>query len=285
MEGSMARRILLVVLALCASSWGLRAAERATFILADGQRVSGTLDPHGNASGSELSLAVGAGEIQTFDFGEVAVIDFAGGSPKASELAALPSSGHMLAMRNGGLRMGRMAGIVNGDTVVWEEEGGARRNIRVRQIARVYLDPDSARYTYRYSGPRPGDRQGYGSRRSAQPLVSEVVVPGDQPWTDTGVDVIRGDVLRFDDQGGITFITGPNNAANAGGKAQIKSDKYPVPSAGVGALIGKVGIDGTPFLVGAGNRPVAMPASGRLWLGVNDDNFSDNSGAFRVTIR
>ena len=28
-----------------------------------------------------------------------------------------------------------------------------------------------------------------------------------------------------------------------------------------------------------------MPASGRLYLGVNDDELSDNSGAFQVTVR
>ena len=106
----------------------------------------------------------------------------------------------------------------------------------------------------------------------------------DLPWTDAGLDVIRGDVYRFNDLGGIAFIHGPNNTANAGGKTEMKSDRYPVPSAGVGALIGKVGMSGTPFLVGAGNRPITMSAGGHLWLGVNDDNFSDNSGVFKVTI-
>jgi hypothetical protein len=27
-----------------------------------------------------------------------------------------------------------------------------------------------------------------------------------------------------------------------------------------------------------------MPAAGRLFLGINDDNFNDNSGEFRVEI-
>lgn len=282
----MARQILLVALMVCVSNGGLRAAERATFILTDGQRVSGTLDPSGDSNDGEFSLVVGARESRTFNANEVAVIDFAGGSPRANELAALPSSSHMLAMRNGGLRMGRLIGIVNGDTAIWQEGGSVRRsNLPIRQIARVYLNPDGAREAYGSGGSQrsTGYRQGYAGRRN-QPLASALIVQGDQPWTSTGVDVMRGDVLRFDDEGGIAFISGGNNMANAGGKTEIKSDQYPVPSAGVGALIGKIGMNGRPFLVGAGNRPITMPASGPLWLGVNDDNFSDNSGAFTVTI-
>ena len=150
----MARRILLVALAVCVSSWALSAAERATFILTDGQRVSGTLDPRGDSSGAELRLVGGGTRRQTFNVDEVAVIDFSGGSPGANELAALPRRGHMLPMRNGRMQVGSLVNVVNGDTVVWREEGGAQRNIPVRQIARVYLNPNNARDTFKYSGTR-----------------------------------------------------------------------------------------------------------------------------------
>ena len=50
----------------------------------------------------------------------------------------------------------------------------------------------------------------------------------------------------------------------------------------MGALIGRIG-NGAPF--GIGNQTnVPMPASGMLFLGVNDNNFDDNSGEFRVEI-
>ena len=51
----------------------------------------------------------------------------------------------------------------------------------------------------------------------------------------------------------------------------------------VGALLGRVG----PVAVFAiGNQTsVPMPADGRLFLGVNDDNVSDNQGEYTVDVR
>jgi len=45
-------------------------------------------------------------------------------------------------------------------------------------------------------------------------------------------------------------------------------------------LIGRVG-NGQPFAIGA-ETDVTMPASGRLYLGVNDDYVRDNTGDFIV---
>ena len=47
----------------------------------------------------------------------------------------------------------------------------------------------------------------------------------------------------------------------------------------VGALLGKVG-NSAPFAIGMQTQPLVMPASGRLMLGVNDNELSDNSGFF-----
>ena len=56
----------------------------------------------------------------------------------------------------------------------------------------------------------------------------------------------------------------------------------PLPNAFAGALIGRID-NGRPF--GIGNlTSVEMPASGILYLGVNDDNVSDNSGQFQVVV-
>jgi hypothetical protein len=61
----------------------------------------------------------------------------------------------------------------------------------------------------------------------------------------------------------------------------------PVPSAGVGALIGytRTG-DGQnqPFFIG-GQLTWTASSNGRLYLAVNDDNYNDNSGSFTVRIR
>jgi hypothetical protein len=50
-----------------------------------------------------------------------------------------------------------------------------------------------------------------------------------------------------------------------------------------GGLIARVG-DSGPFFFGDGGSLGQVPASGRLFLGVNDDFLRDNSGEFRVVI-
>jgi len=294
----MARRILAVALALCLGGMALRAAERATFILTSGERISGTVVFHTNTRedliDNDFSLAVTPGQPeQIFHYDQVAVIDFIGGTPRNTELAALPENGHLMAMRNGDTVRGHFVNLIGGDTVRWQDENGSTRELPIRDVARIYLNPQSARNTFNYRGPRNGgnaqngqntQNSAYAYGRNFQIVKQDLNVQANTPWTDTGMDVMQGDVFRFDAQGDIIFIQGSNNTTNAGGKADVKSDKYPVASAGVGALIGKVGTNGAPFLIGNNRGAVTIPATGRLWLGVNDDGFSDNSGAFRVTI-
>jgi hypothetical protein len=55
-----------------------------------------------------------------------------------------------------------------------------------------------------------------------------------------------------------------------------------MPDAPAGALIGRID-NGQPFLIGR-NTSVRMPSDGTLFLGINDDNVSDNSGDFRVLL-
>ncbi len=113
--------------------------------------------------------------------------------------------------------------------------------------------------------------------------VSGIAVLADSPWTDSGIGVRVGQMVRFEVQGRVLFsqdnssLTGPNGA-------HVGGSRFPVPEAGVGALIGKIGPTGRPFLIGANTQPIRMPATGRLMLGVNDEYFDDNSGAFRVNV-
>lgn len=58
---------------------------------------------------------------------------------------------------------------------------------------------------------------------------------------------------------------------------------YPVRNMPVGGLIGRID-NGPAFAIGSTASPIEMPASGRLMLGVNDDDFRDNSDGFDVEI-
>src|SRR5438132_567078 len=106
------RLIVTVALASCGGMYAL-AAERATFILIDGERKSGPIvfhtDSRENLINGNLNLGTDNGKELTFPISQVAVIDFVGGRPPRAELQALPfdSSTHVLVLRNGLTQQGR----------------------------------------------------------------------------------------------------------------------------------------------------------------------------------
>ena len=80
---------------------------------------------------------------------------------------------------------------------------------------------------------------------------------------------------------------GPDGSTHSSGFGSVVNTR-PVASAGVGALIAYIrmanGNLSPAYLVGS-NLTTSVPMDGRLILAVNDDNYSDNSGSFSVTIR
>jgi len=135
-----------------------------------------------------------------------------------------------------------------------------------------------------------------GRRRSRQPVPvtpqeSTITVPGNSRSTDTGIDVRAGDQITFIASGTVVAgqragEVGPEGRRSTGFGSIIGT--RPVPSAGVGALIGYIrtlaGQASQPFFVGS-NLTFTAQVDGRLFLLINDDNYNDNSGSFTVRIR
>jgi len=279
----MIRRFLVfAVLAACASA-SIVAAERATFVLTDGERKSGAVVFHGseneNLINGFLNLGNDAGGPEfTVPIDQVAVIDFAGGRPSNAEYQALPDDqAHLLVLRNGATQRGRFVNLIGGTTLVWENDGGQRQNYGIRDVSRVYLNGNVAKTAY-FRG-QAGPQATVGTTGSAAP--GSIRVDAGQPWIDSGVDVRKGDRLVFNTTGEV--VVAPGASGNPDGVPGMRSNNYPVPGNQAGTLIAKIGA-GAPFPIGTISRPVAMPATGRLMLGVNDDYFGDNSGGFWVRI-
>ena len=276
------RTICTSVLVACAGVYAFAAAERANFILTNGERKSGIVAFHGGANenliNGELNLAQDNAKDLHFPESQVAIIDFGGGRPSTEELAQL-SGGHMLVLRDGSSQHGHFVNMIGGDTLLWDTAGGQRQQFALRDVRRIYLNPDSARTVFDYHAT---GNNAAAVATSGQ-VGTSVRVNANQAWTDTGITVNAGDRVAFNASGQIAFGRGAGQTSDPNGNPAERRANYPDPTVPVGALIGRIG-NGAPFAIGMQTQPLAMPASGRLMLGVNDNELNDNSGFYTVTV-
>jgi hypothetical protein len=270
----MVRRLIsTVVLVACAGFYTLSAAEQATLILTNGERRAGQL-----VSFTDGQLRVGD---QSIPLDQVAVIDFTGGTPSDLELSrvAPEGKGQTAIMRTGHAAGGRFVNFVGDHTLVWENGNGTQSQFPLRDVSRIYLNTTSARSVFNNerSGRAPVAFGTTGTLAGAT-----VNVPANRAWTDTGITVNQGDRVAFQASGEINYGRSPGQNVTPDGGADRRAT-YPDPTVPVGALLGKIG-NGKPFAIGNQRQALTMPASGRLMLGVNDNEIADNSGAFTVVI-
>jgi hypothetical protein len=139
---------------------------------------------------------------------------------------------------------------------------------------------------YSANGSAIGGRTNAGGRTigtAGSSANGTFTVAANRQWTPTGIRVNQGEVLRFQSTGEIRFTGDANDRAGvAGSPAHKFVSGAPLPTALAGALIGRID-NGLPFGIGD-QSTITVPASGLLYLGTNDDNVSDNSGQFQVTI-
>jgi hypothetical protein len=113
-----------------------------------------------------------------------------------------------------------------------------------------------------------------------------LTVSGSAQWVDTGMDVHAGDKLHITAKG--TVNMGNNTGITPDGAARGWVDTLRalmVPTAGRGALVGRIGNSNaaTPFFIGADGN-VVTPIAGRLYLGINTDSLQTPDGKYEVHI-
>lgn len=136
-----------------------------------------------------------------------------------------------------------------------------------------------------------------GSGSSPVSAATEPVrVPADVEWVSIGIFVEEGQTINLVTRGrAITAplnifpgaISGPEGQVGGLGCGQYAGAPPPcaLDDAPYGALIGRVGPVGEPFLIGGASSFIA-PATGHLYLVVNDNlgTYSDNRSGFTVLI-
>lgn len=183
-----------------------------------------------------------------------------------------------LVLRDGRRVQGELIGVYGREIEFEERSGFGRRAIRIprQDIARIEFD-------------NPGQGSGFGRQEDTFGGIPRgmrertVNVTAREAWTDTGIDVRAGAPIYFMPSG--EWRWGPNRRDGAAGETGSPFNRLrPMPNQPAAALIGRIGEDPSAFIIGSDPRPVRARASGRLYLGINDDVLDDNTGSLRVVV-
>ena len=256
--------------------------KQVTFVLASGERHTGTLVYHNDTNFNLIEN----GSERAYPTSEIAMVDFGVGDPAAAELNQLPRNAnptelrrHMLVLRDGTVVHGKVYTIKE-NAVTIDPQGGGRRDYDLSTVARLYMNTMGARQVF--ASVINAGNQVVATAGQALP-AGAISVDAARPWTDTGIDVRKGQRIGFSTTGQIAIRQGTGDRLGPDGSPTENRAGAPLANVNVGALIFRVGT-GNPYPIGSNSQPITMPANGRLYLGVNDAGTGDNSGAFVVTI-
>jgi hypothetical protein len=126
------------------------------------------------------------------------------------------------------------------------------------------------------------------AQSAAATQTATMHVPAGQPWTDTGINVSQGERVLVVATGQVvtrgrgTAPVGPAGIATPTICNARSQGARPLPSASCWGLLAKVG-NGKPLFVGT-RLSFDAPASGHLFLGINDLYLADNFGAWNAVV-
>jgi hypothetical protein len=213
----------------------------------------------------------------------------ASGAPKGSRhwiarlaiVLALPVGlqADTLYLRNGQRLQGELVGMRNGQIEFEERRGfGGNRTVRFdrNEVDRIEFDN-----SYSNSNNSNNSNSSNGAGRPNGMRERQTTVSSTTAWNDSGIDVRAGQMIYFEAQGRVRWgkdrQDGPEGEHNS-----PNNPNRPMGNRNAAALIGRINND--MFFIGDDTGPIRVRNSGRLYLGVNDDVLTDNSGNFRVVV-
>lgn len=119
----------------------------------------------------------------------------------------------------------------------------------------------------------------------AKPVVLNVKVLADNTangWTNSQWVVKKGQKIKITAKGQVNL--GGGRFSGPGGIASLPDKDKLIPTEPTGGLIAVVGDDNNEFFFIGASREFVAQRDGSLFLGVNEGDLNDNSGAFEVTI-
>ena len=101
-------------------------------------------------------------------------------------------------------------------------------------------------------------------------------------WTNTGLVVRKGQRLRISATGRVSL--GAGKYSTPAGVGAIADSERLMKTEPTGALIAVIGDDNNEFVFVGNNREFTAQRDGTLFLGINEGDLSDNSGAFETAV-
>lgn len=267
----------IVAVAMSVAILPAQQADNVTVLLRNGQTVRGALE---DLEGGTLFVRVTRDDQRRLPIDEVALIDRVGGASGLPETELREARGreHFTLLTSGASVTGQLVDIAGGPgsaagdedkdrRFIFQLPDGSQRSVPGNEIGRVYL----------------GSYPVAAAAESEVPdQAGSIRVPANGQWIPTPYRVRQGQRLGFNASGKVRLSGNPEDVASPAGGSRTASEA-PVPNAPAGALIGRIGENGGPFPIGNLSE-VLMPGAGLLYLTVNDDERSDNSGEFVVVI-
>ena len=234
-----------------------------TIRLKDGSIIKGTIT---GFSGGRFTVVVGEGPRRrelVFSAAEVESILF--DSPSPSD-------------RNASIPVNRPSSSTSTPPPRVVVSDNSRTNARVQQPQRT--NPPVTRQPEVDDTPAPIVRTS-----TAKPVEVNVKVLADNTsngWTNSGWVVKKGQRIRITGSG--TINMGGGRTTEAGGLYDLEDPSKLLKSVPTGALIAVIGDDNNDFIYVGTSREFIAERDGSLFLGVNEGNLNDNSGAFDVKV-
>jgi hypothetical protein len=196
-------------------------------------------------------------------------------------LCGLSASADTLMLNNGREMRGKLISVANG-VVTFQAENGRRQRVNLNRVDQINIgddtfnnEPTDQGYVYN----RDRDYQYPNDRNYGEQSFS---VYADRVWTDTGMTIRAGEILRFVPTGEVVW--GPGRRDGPAGEVNSPyNQSRPIPDRPGASLIGRIGNE--TFYIGEGSTSFRARTGGRLYLGINDDYVQDNQGHFQVTVQ
>ena len=101
-------------------------------------------------------------------------------------------------------------------------------------------------------------------------------------WTNSGWVVRKGQKIRITSNGRVSLGKGRYTSPN--GISSLPDANKLLPNEATGALIAVIGDDNNAFILVGSSHEFTATQDGALFLGVNEGNLDDNTGAFDVRV-